>query len=279
MQRRPRTLAFGAWLSARGAWTATGAVVASICVAVAGGGAIVLRRRGVEGGPALVSLSASAIAWGAGMLVAFGAALRAARRDQDEGVLELARARGLSVSEFVRGRVAGLAIAIGAVTGTATLFASALVVALLGPSWALLRACAGALAYALAFAATMAPLAIAALGGPSRSFGYAALVVVLVVPEVLSPWSSRYLPPGWGELTSLPSALAAVRAGVAAPVAGGLSLARALAGLAALISAALLVVGARVRAYGSPGATLVVRREPADGTVRRDAGRAEGGGR
>ncbi len=70
----------------------------------------------------------------------------------------------------------------------------------------------------------------------------------MVVPELLEPWTSAVLPRGWTELTSIPAALAAVRAGVLAPAANGASAARAVAGLAAVVALALLVVAGRVRA-------------------------------
>jgi hypothetical protein len=101
--------------------------------------------------------------------------------------------------------------------------------------------------YALAFAATLGPIAVAALGARSRAGGYLTLVAVLVLPELLARWTSEVLPRGWHELTSVPAALAAVRAGVAAPVERAESLARALAGLVAVVAVCVVVVAARVR--------------------------------
>jgi hypothetical protein len=78
---------------------------------------------------------------------------------------------------------------------------------------------------------------------------------VLVLPELFSRWTAAWLPRGWHELTSIPAALAAVRAGVAAPAAMGVPMARALAGLAAVVALSLLVIFARVRhtdAQGTP---------------------------
>ena len=71
------------------------------------------------------------------------------------------------------------------------------------------------------------------------------------MPELLAPWTAWLLPGGWHELTSVPAALAAVRAGVAAPMEGAEPLARALAGLVAVVAMSLVVVAARVH----PGRT------------------------
>ncbi len=91
-------------------------------------------------------------------------------------------------------------------------------------------------------------MAIAALGARTRVGGYLSLLAVLAVPELLAGFTRRLLPAGWHELTSIPAALAAVRAGVAHPVLAGAHAARGLAGLLAVVALALLVVAVRVRA-------------------------------
>jgi hypothetical protein len=80
---------------------------------------------------------------------------------------------------------------------------------------------------------------MATLGPRSRPGGYLAFLAVLVLPELLAPWTGVLLPAGWHELTSIPAALAAVRSGIAAPIASGARLARALTGLSAVVALAL----------------------------------------
>jgi hypothetical protein len=108
------------------------------------------------------------------------------------------------------------------------------------------RSSLAALVYALAFAVVLGPLAMAALGGQSRAGGYLGLLAALVLPELLAPWTSALLPHGWRELTSIPAALEAVRAGVQSPGSASLHGARAAVALMAVVAASLLVVHARV---------------------------------
>jgi hypothetical protein len=248
------TLALGTWLAARGALARVGialAVLGAIASLVA---CVVVSGERAGAAAQLPMVASSAIAWSAGLLLAFGAALRAVRRDREEGVVALVRARGASVAAYVRGRVGGLVVMLALAVGGATLVAGLGAVSVARPSLPAARASIAAMAYALAFAATLGPVAMAALGARTRSGGYLTLVAVLVVPELLAPATSALLPRGWHELTSIPAALAAVRAGVAAPGVMGASMARALAGLAAVVAVSLVVVAARAR-QGGEGAT------------------------
>jgi hypothetical protein len=192
-------------------------------------------------------IASESIAWGAGVTLAFGAALRAIGRDREEGILLLARARGVTVGAYVRGRVGGLVVVLAALIGGATLLAGLAATSMGGSSaGGVARSSVGALAYAIAFAATLGPVAMASLGGRTRAGGYLTLLAVLVVPELLAPWTSGLLPSGWHELTSVPAALDAVRAGVCSPIDSGAHGARALAALAALVALSVVIVGARV---------------------------------
>ena len=253
MRRRPRTLALGVWLAARGGAATLGFVVAALG-AVASAFLALSRPRCVgdwSGAPGAVPVLAShAIAWSAGVTLALGAAMRAIPRDRAQGVLALARARGVTASRYAWGRVGGLAITIAVAVAGATLVASIAGLWAAGASARELRAIAGALAYALSFAITLAPVAVYTLGGRSRSLGYIAFLLVLVLPELLSPWTAALLPAGWHELTSIPAALEAVREGVAAPAGNGARLARALAGLCALSAFCIVLTMARVGREG-----------------------------
>ena len=176
---RPRTLALGTWLAARGALAgvgialsilgALGSVVAAVAVAGAGGAAVQLPL-----------LESSVIAWGAGVMLAFGGALHAIRRDLEQGVVALVRARGASVGAYVRGRVGGLVVVLAVAVGGATLVAGIAATSVAHPAVAAARTSAAALVYALAFAGTLGPVAMAALGARTRAGGYLTLVAVLV---------------------------------------------------------------------------------------------------
>jgi hypothetical protein len=198
----------------------------------------------------LPGLACQVVAWAGGMALAFGAALRAVRLDREEGVLALVRARGATLGGYVRGRVGGLMVVLALAVGGATLVACLGSIAAAHGGALVARTSAGAMAYALAFAVTVAPVALAALGARTRAGGYLTLVAVLALPELLAPWTSRLLPHGWHELTSIPSALDAVRSGVSHPVLAGAHGARAVAGLAAVVALAMLVVAARTRRGG-----------------------------
>src|SRR5580700_5645510 len=240
---RPHTLALGIWLASRGALVVTGLVLSAI-------GAVAACVEAVAGtrwkGAALPAIAAHAIAWGAGVTVAFGAALHAVRRDRAEGVVALARARGANAADYVRGRVGGLIAVLAIAVGGGTLASGIAATSVAHPALATARATVGALAYSLAFAATLGPVALAALGARSRGTGYLALLAVVVIPELLSPWTSALLPHGWNELTSIPAALDAIGSGAASPIHGAMHLLRGLAMLAAVVGASLVVVAAQV---------------------------------
>jgi hypothetical protein len=240
-------LALGTWLAARGAMAVAGMVMAALAAVAFVVLAAVVGAHGGGGAASLPAVASSAIAWSAGMTLAFGAALRAVRRDREHGIVDLARARAVGLARYVRGRVGGLVLLLAITVGGATLVAGLAATTVARPSLPAARATLGALAYALAFAATMGPVSLAALGARTRGGGYLALVAVLGLPELLARWSMEWLPEGWHELTSIPAALAAVRAGVVAPAAMGASLARALAGLMAVVALSLFVVAARAR--------------------------------
>lgn len=240
-------LGLGTWLAARGP-LATGGIALAILGALGSVVAAVAAARGGGGAAArLPTVESSAIAWVAGTVLAFGATRRALRRDREQGVLALVRARGASLASYVRARVGGVVLVLAVVVGGATLVGALAAVSVAHPVLPAVRASAGALVYAVAFAATLGPVAMATLGARGRGGGYLTLLAVLVLPELLAPWTSSLLPRGWVELTSVPAALAAVRAGVMSPIERGAPLARAVAGLIAVVAVSLVVVGARAQ--------------------------------
>jgi hypothetical protein len=233
-----------------GIWLATRAGIARIGLSLAAGAAIAVGILAFgHAGPLasrLPTLAAMGVAWSAGISVAFGGALLALHGDVEQGVVALARLRGVGLFAYARGRVYGLTVLIGVAVGAATLGIGMATTLAATDRAAAARETMAALAYALAFAVTMGPLAMATVGTGTRIAGYLSLAIVIAVPELLAGWTRPLLPRGWYELTSIPSALAAVAAGVRS---GGHSLwpmTRALAGLSAIVAASLAVVWGRL---------------------------------
>jgi hypothetical protein len=86
---------------------------------------------------------------------------------------------------------------------------------------------------------------MATLGARTKAGGYLGLLAVVVLPELLAPWTAQLLPRGWHELTSIPAALEALATGFSRAD-DAVHFARALTGLAALVAASLVVVAARM---------------------------------
>jgi hypothetical protein len=242
---RPRALALGIWLATRGALSRASLVMAALGALASIAAAIAMR-----GSPAvreIPAVAAMALAWGAGVTLAFGVALRALRLDREQGLVLLARSRGVGAAAYTRGRVGGLVWLLALAVGGGTLVAGFAATAVAGNATAsVARASVAALVYALAFSVTLGPLTMAALGARTRPGGYLALLAVLGLPEALAPWTRQLLPAGWHELTSIPAALEALRAGVESSGAAGLHALRAAVALVAVIAASLLFVRARV---------------------------------
>jgi hypothetical protein len=89
-------------------------------------------------------------------------------------------------------------------------------------------------------------VALAALGARTRAGGYFTLLAVLVLPELLAPWTAPFLPASVRELTSIPAALEAVRQGIAGPASGALHALCALAGLSLVAVASSVAIQARL---------------------------------
>lgn len=188
--------------------------------------------------------AAMALCWSAGVMVALGGGLGALDRDRTEGITALLRARGIPARSYVGGRAGGLSAAIALGAGGATLACGVVATAVAQHRLQAIGATFAALAYVLAFAATLGPIAMAALGAGRRGWGYLAFITVLVAPEASARWTRRLLPSGWQELTSIPAALEAVQAGVLAPGVAGLPMIRALAALVAVALASLALARA-----------------------------------
>jgi hypothetical protein len=188
--------------------TVLGALVVTLTLARRGGSAPLDQ---------VPAVTASALGWGAGVLLAFAAAAHALERDKEAGLLSLLRARGATLGAYLWARVGGLALLLAAVCVGGTLLVGCVAVLVASRAGLLLRTLHGtgaALVYAAAFSATLAALGMAALGARSRAGGYVFLLAVLVIPELLSPMTQALLPAGWSDLASIPDALQGLRAGL-----------------------------------------------------------------
>jgi hypothetical protein len=215
-------------------------VLTSIVAALA-----IARGNHPEGLSSVPTVGSSALAWGAGTLLTFASSVRAFRRDREHGIRALVTARARSDGEYLGARVAGLARVVAATVAGGTLLIG-LATALAARDRKLvlgaLESTGAAVVFSVAFAAILAPIGFATLAARSRVSGYFALLGVLVLPELLQRPLSRILPDGWGELVSIPGALAALRGSLAPLTFDPLRFSRAFALLVLAGLLALLVV-------------------------------------
>lgn len=208
-------LALGASLARRGllARFAIGIGISTVLLACAV--AIAIARRGGEAPVHTVPLlTSSALAWGAGFLLAFSSAAHALRRDRTEGVQHLLVARTTSLRAYVIARIGGLAAVIAIVVAGGTLLTGLVAIAASVKAGGIprtLQATGASFVFSLAFAAVVAPIAFAALGARSRVGGYFFLLFIVVLPELFTGLLSGLLPESLLEVLAIPSALAALR--------------------------------------------------------------------
>jgi len=231
------------------------------CIGTFGAFTLTVQMARHEESPALELMppvTSGALAWSAGMMLAFAAAIQALKRDRDTGVRALLRLRGASASAYVLARVTGIAVAVAFVLGCGTL--SVGIAAFTSAEQAVTarsaaQATAASLAYVLAFSATIAPLALATLGDRSRAGGYLWLLALVVLPDLFAPWTAALVPDAWGDVVSIPSALASVRGALMPGAVDVARLARALAVLATLGAVASLSIVRALPREGSEPAT------------------------
>jgi hypothetical protein len=209
-------LALGGALAVEGAmakfaWVVAVLIILGSLVATAA----IARGDHPQGLASVPLVASSALAWGSGTLLAFAASLHAFRRDRDHGIRALVSARARSDGEYLAARTIGLARAVAAMTAGGTLLIG-LIAALVSRDRHLaahtVEATVAGIVYSVAFAALLAPVGLATLAARSRVGGYFTLLVVLLLPEMLKGPMTRLLPEGWGEIASIPGALAALRA-------------------------------------------------------------------
>jgi hypothetical protein len=208
-------LALGVSLARGGVMSKVGLGIAGLTVFLAITVPIALSRDEAQPPLAVVpAVGASALAWGAGVILAFAGAAHALRRDHDEGIRALLAARGANADRYVWGRVGGLALLLAIVVGGGTLVIGAVSIFSARAGGLALDTAQGTLAsivYAIAFALVLAPLSMAALGARSRMGGYAWLLALLFLPELFEDVTRTLVPRAWNDVVSIPAALASLR--------------------------------------------------------------------
>lgn len=186
--------------------------VAAVSLVVLG---VVLRGGDRQASALLPILGTSALAWSAGVLIAFGGALGAFTTDHASGLRAYLRARGVDGTGYLGLRAAGLVAWVAGVTATGAVAGLLAALAAGADPARLTRAFLASLAYAVAFALALSAVSLATLGARNRVSGYALFLLVLVLPEGLAVMSEALLPSSFEKVIALPDALTALRASLA----------------------------------------------------------------
>jgi len=184
-------------------------------------------------------LTASLLAWGAGVLLCFAASMRAFDRDREDGWDALVARHGATRSSYLFARAIGLAIVTLEIVVPGTLLVGLAATLASRDAHAAREALSGTFAgcvYAIAFSLVVAPIALAALGARGRASGYLYLLSVLVMPALIAPWTGQLVPDEWSELVSIPGALDALREALLGSIDG----ARALRAIVVLVAVTVL---------------------------------------
>lgn len=207
-------LRFAMTLATRG-WLSKFALLSAVLIVVGAGLAIgILSHR--ELAPPLaemVTLTTSALSWGSGATLAFASSLHATRDDVQSGLVELARLRGFSEARYALSRTFGLAVVVFFVIacGAVLTAMASLAVAPRASVGAIASALRSGVLYGATFAVVVSPLAMAALGARSRLQGYLILLSLLVLPELLRPYTKTLVAPELHDLLTLPTLLGVVQ--------------------------------------------------------------------
>lgn len=236
-------LALGVSLARRGILPVAAIVICAVTSVVA---AVVLVSRGAPSSAHQVPLIASsALAWGGGFLLAFASAVHALRRDRTEGVRALFVARTTSLRGYLFARVGGLGLLVAASVAGGTLLVGLVGLAVVVRADGALRmvhATLAGVAFSIAFSAVIAPIAFAALGARSRIGGYLFLIGVVSLPEAIVTLMGSSLPASMADVLSIPSALSALRSGLAPGQVDLWRATRAVAALSLFVAGAMFLV-------------------------------------
>ena len=234
-RRSSALLALGISLARRGILASVSIGICVLTVAVMALVAAVFATRANAPVHDIPLLASSALAWGGGFLLAFAAAARAVRRHRTDGVRALVVARTRSLRGYLVARVGGLAALVAILVAGGTLICGLVAVVAAAKVASVprtLQATMAAVVFAIAFAAVVAPVAFAALGARSRMGGYVFLLAIVTLPELLVSAMGSSIPASVADVLSIPSALGALRSGLAP---GTAEIGRALRALVALL--------------------------------------------
>jgi hypothetical protein len=191
------------------------AVGIAVLSTLAGVAYAVVAARAGEDVDRAAPLVAGLLGWGAGVFFCFAASMRAFDRDREDGWAALLLRHGAGPRAYLAARTSAMVVVTLALVGIGTLVAGLAAVVASPDGRTVVHALRGlvaGLAYAAAFACVVAPIAVATLAPRGRAAGYVFLLLVLIVPALVSPWTGAFVPDDWRELVSVPGALDALRA-------------------------------------------------------------------
>ncbi len=245
MMPTQRLIRFGARLATRGLLARFGLGLAVIWCLFFVGRVFLLAHRNLTSGYYLPSIASVSLVWGAGICVAFGAALSALKRDHVDGTFRLVVGRMGSARAYVVSRVGGLILLLSIVNAGGALMVGAACIATAPnahAAWLTLWTSAASVLFAVCASIVLGLVCFAALGLTGRVSGYGRLVSVLFLPEVVRRLSlSRLDVPGM-DVMSIEAALGALRESLLPNMVDPSRFARAVFVLAVVSAAALAVV-------------------------------------
>ncbi len=159
--------------------------------------------------------ASNAMTLGPGVFVVLALTVDVFRRDRREGVWNYYRSRGVRFNEYARTRMLG-----AFVLTFLAVFAAPLLLGMVGLlfapnarlSMAMLGTFVGVTLFSLSYAALLVALAWAAFAPRPFAKGYVMVLLVMVLPEIVAPYVSGWLPEGWVDLLTVRTLLASFRA-------------------------------------------------------------------
>ena len=190
-------------------------------------------------------VASGALGWGGGFLLAFAASAHALRKDRTDGIRELVTLRSRSLRGYLVARLGGLTALVALLVAGGTLLTGLVAIisaTRIGEALRTFHATAAAFVFAIAFSVVVVPVAFAALGARSRLGGYVFFLGLVMLPELFVGAMGPSFPESLGDVLSIPSALAALRTGLAPGNVDIGRAARAIAALAVYVAIAIAFV-------------------------------------
>jgi hypothetical protein len=214
MMPAQRLIRFGAKLATRGLLARLGLGLGFFWCLFCIGRVFLLARRSVPSAHYAITISAVTMVWGAGICVAFGAALSAMKRDRVDGTFRLIVSRTGSARSYVMSRVGGLILLLSLLNGGSVLLVGLASMATSGSGHGALMSAwttAASVLFGVCASVVIGLVCFAALGVSGRVTGYGRLLLWLFLPEVVRRMAlSRLDVPGM-DVMSIESALGALR--------------------------------------------------------------------